>query len=159
MIETWEFNLIIYIIFMIIFTQFYKIAAVNGKNDGALTILIQVLSGILGLIWIPFFKIQFPSNIITWGFLLISIVFYAIADRLNTTARRGLGASEFSILGQLVNVFTIIFGVIFFKEEVLLKKVIGTVLIIAGNIFVLFEKGKLQWNKYTIFSISRRQYL
>lgn len=153
MINTWEFNLIIYIIFMIIFTQFYKLAANKGKSDGALTILIQVLSGIFGLIWIPFFKMQFSSNYITWGFLLISIVFYAIADRLNTTARRGLGASEFSILGQLVNVFTIVFGVVFFKEEVLLKKVIGTILILTGNVFVLFEKGKFKWNKYTIFSI------
>lgn len=153
MINTWEFNIIIYIIFMIIFTQFYKIAANKGNSDGALTILIQVLSGIFGLIWIPFFKMQIPSNYITWVFLLISIVFYAIADRMNTTARRGLGASEFSILGQLVNVFTIVFGILFFKEKVIIKKVIGSILILFGNVFVLFKKGKFQWNKYTIFSI------
>lgn len=153
MVNTWEFNIILYIIIFIVFTQFYKLAASKGKNDGALTILIQVLSGIFGLIWIPFFKMQFPSNLATWGLLLISIVFYAIADRLNTTARRGLEASEFSILGQLVNVFTIIFGILFFKEQILLKKVIGTILILMGNVFVLFEKGKFQWNKYTIFSL------
>ena len=94
MVNTWEFNIILYIIIFIVFTQFYKLAASKGKNDGALTILIQVLSGILGLIWIPFFK-----------------------------------------------------------EQILLKKVIGTILILMGNVFVLFEKGKFQWNKYTIFSL------
>jgi len=56
----------------------------------------------------------------------------------------------------------VIFGFIFFKEEFFISKLIGTVLIILGNICVLYNGKKIKLNKYiwlamiasTIFAIS-----
>lgn len=153
MINTWYFNLIAYLIICILFTQMYKVATKNSKNDGALTILLQILGGICVLLFVPFFKLQFPTEISTYIFLGIAIVFYAIADRVNTTARRGLEVSLYSILGQLSTVFVIVWGILFFKEEIIIKKLIGAILILTGNIIVLFKKGKFEWNKYILFSL------
>jgi len=153
MLNTWYFNLIAYLVIYILFTQMYKIATKNSKNDGALTILLQLLGGLCVLIFVPFFKIQFPMNISTYIFLGIAIIFYAIADRVNTTARRGLQVSLYSILGQLSTVFVIIWGILFFKEEIILKKLLGAALILYGNIMVLYKKGKFEWNKYILFSL------
>ena len=153
MINTWYFNLIAYLIIYILFTQMYKVATKNSKNDGALTILLQILGGICVLLFVPFFKLQFPTEISTYIFLGIAIVFYAIADRVNTTARRGLEVSLYSILGQLSTVFVIVWGILFFKEEIIIKKLIGAILILTGNIIVLFKKGKFEWNKYILFSL------
>lgn len=107
MINTWWFNIIAYLILYIIFTQFYKIATKNSKNDGALTILLQLLGGLFVLIFMPFFKVTFPKQINAYLFLGLACIFYAIADRVNTTARRGLEVSVYSILGQLSTVFVI----------------------------------------------------
>ena len=73
----------------------------------------------------------------------IACIFYAIADRINTTARRGLEVSIYSILGQLSTVFLILWGIIFFKETIVLKKIIGALLILMGNILVIYKKVNL----------------
>lgn len=153
MINTWWFNLVVYIILYICFTQSYKFATQKSKDDGALTILLQFCSGIVSFILIPFFKIQFPSAISTYLLLFASCIFYAIADRVNTTARRGLEVSVYSILSQFSTVFVIAWGIIFFKEGIVLQKLLGALLIIIGNIFVLYKKGKFEWNRYVLFSL------
>lgn len=153
MLNTWYFNLIIYLVLYILFTQMYKMATKSSKNDGALTILLQLLGGIFVLVFMPFFKMQFPTNLSTYIFLGIAIIFYAIADRVNTTARRGLEVSVYSILGQLSTVFVIVWGLLFFKEEIIIKKLFGAFLILLGNVIVLYKKGKFEWNKYIFFSL------
>lgn len=122
MINTWWFSILLYWVFTILFTQFYKISTQSSKNDGSLTVLLQLLGGIIVLIFIPFFGIQFPNKIETYIFLAIACIFYAIADRVNTSARRGLEVSVYSILNQLSTVFVITWGIIFFKEAIVLKK-------------------------------------
>ena len=153
MLNTWWFNLIVYLVFYIVFTQSYKVATRSSKNDGALTTLLQFLGGLIVLLFVPLFKIQFPDDIRTYIFLIIACIFYAIADRVNTTARRGLDVSTFSILGQLTTVFLIIWGIVFFKEEIVLKKIIGAILILIGNVMVLYKKGKFELNKYVVYGV------
>lgn len=153
MLNTWQFNIIVYLVLFTIFTQFYKVATKSSKNDGALTILLQFLSGIMVLIFVPLFKIQIPTNVKTYIFLAISCVFYAVADRVNTTARRGLDVSVYSILGQLSTVFIIVWGILFLKEKIIFNKLLGAILILFGNVSVLYKKGKFEWNKYVLFSL------
>ena len=73
MINTWWFNIILYLILYIVFTQAYKVATKSSKNDGALTILLQFLGGIIVLILVPFFKFQFPNDIKTYILLAFII--------------------------------------------------------------------------------------
>ena len=153
MLDTWWFNLIAYLIVVVIFGQSYKIATKSCKKDGALTILLQFLSGALTLVLAPFYAFQFPSEPTVYIFLALACIFYAASDRINTTARRGLESSVFSILEQLSTVFVITWGILFFKEAVVLKKILGALLIIAGNVFVIYRKGKFKLNKYIILSI------
>ena len=143
MINTWWFNIIAYLLLYTIFTQFYKFATSNSKNDGALTILLQLLGGGFVLVLMPLFKFSFPAQINTYLFLGVACIFYAIADRVNTTARRGLEVSIYSILGQLSTVFVIAWGIIFFKEEIIIKKFLGALLILVGNVLVLYKKKKI----------------
>ena len=153
MINTWWFNIIIYLILYVVFTQSYKLATKSSKHDGALTVLLQFLGGLTVLLFIPSFKIQFPTNIKTYILLLIACAFYAINDRINTTTRKGLEVSTHSMLSQLSTVFIITWGILFFKEPVVIKKIIGGLLIVAGNIFVLYKKGKFEFNKYVLLSL------
>lgn len=153
MLNTWWFNLLVHITLSVMYSQLYKIITRKSKNDGALTVLLQFLGGLFVLILIPFFKFQFPTQIKVYIFLLIACIFYAITDRVNTTARRGLDVSTFNILYQLSTVLIIVYGIVFFKEEIVIKKILGAFLILLGNVVVLFKKGKFKFNKYVIFSI------
>lgn len=149
----WFLFVLLYIILAVIFTQFYKITTKSSKDPGALTVILQVLSGIVALLLCPFFKFSFPTDWRIYLFLGIACCFYAISDRINTTVRGGIEASTFSIIKQLSTVFMIIAGLLFFKEKFVLKKIIGAILILLSNVIIFYKKGNQKFNKYILLAI------
>lgn len=152
MFNNWKFWVILYLISAVIFAQTFKKANRKMKNAGLLTILLEVFTALFAILFIPFFTIKFSHDINIYLTLLVVTIIYAMTDRLNIEARYGLDPSVFSMLKQLSTVFLIIFGFIFLKEEIVLKKVIGSILIIISNVMLAFDKGKFKLNKYFIMS-------
>ncbi len=146
--NNWVFYAILYIVLSTIFTQFYKISTKNLNNAGALTVVLEIIGVIAALLICPFFEIKFPSDIKVYAFLGLSIIFYAITDRVNTTVRSGIEASTFSMLKQLSTTFMILAGIILAKEDFILHKFIGAMLIIFSNVFIFYKKGKFKLNRY-----------
>lgn len=146
--NNWVFYAILYIVLSTIFTQFYKISTKNLNNAGALTVVLEIIGVIAALLICPFFEIKFPSDIKVYAFLGLSIIFYAITDRVNTTVRSGIEASTFSMLKQLSTTFMILAGIILAKEDFILHKFIGAMLIIFSNVFIFYKKGEFKLNRY-----------
>ena len=153
MLNNWKFYIITYLIISVLFNQTYKIVTKSIKNDGAMTILIQLIASIICVIMIPLFKIKFPNDYKVYIFLFIAIVFYTLNDRLGTTARKGLESSTYIILKQLSPAFMILMGILFFKEPFVLNKILGTLLILYSNILVFYNRRNFKFNKYLIFGI------
>ena len=149
----WILFVILYIIAAVIFTQFIKVSTETSKNHGALVILLQFIAGLSSLLFAPFFSFTFPTDWRVYFFLGIACIFYALADRMNTTVRSGVEASTFSIIKQLSTVIMIIGGLLFLKEPFVLKKIIGAGLIIFSNILVFYKKGKQKLDKYVMLGI------
>lgn len=152
-LNSWLLYVIGYLVFATVFTQFFKIATKTLKKAGALTILLQMTAGVVALLLCPLFEFKFPTNISVYIMLAISIVFYAITDRVNTTVRSGIEASTFSMLKQLSTTFMIFAGLVFFKEEFVLTKFIGAMLIIFSNVLIFYKKGKFEFNKYLLLGV------
>ncbi len=150
--NNWKFWVILYLISAVIFAQTFKKSNRNMKNAGSLTILLEVFTALFAILFIPFFTIKFSQDINIYLTLLVVTIIYAMTDRLNIEARYGLDPSVFSMLKQLSTVFLIILGFIFLKEEIVLKKVVGSTLIIISNVMLAFDKGKFKLNKYFIMS-------
>lgn len=148
LLNHWILYVILYIILSTIFTQFYKIATQNLKNAGALTVILEIIGVITALLICPFFNLTFPTNFEVWIFLGLSIIFYAITDRVNTTVRSGIEASTFSILKQLSTTFLTLAGFLFLNEEFIFHKFLGAMLIILSNIFIFYKKGEFKMNRY-----------
>ncbi len=153
LLNTWQFNVVLYLFCIVSFFQFYKLAVQHTKNEGAATLVLQLIAGFSILPFIPFFPFQVPTEPRVWLMLIIAAVFYAIVDRLGTTTRKHLEVSIMSILAQMGNVFLIIYGFTLFKEPIILTKVLGAFLILFGNIFLQFKKGAFEINKYVILSV------
>lgn len=152
-LNNWLLYVLLYLVLATTFTQFYKIATKTLKRAGALTVLLQMTAGLTALILCPFFEFKFPTDISVYIMLGISIIFYAISDRMNTTVRSGIEASTYSMLKQLSTTFMIFAGLIFFKEEFVLTKFIGAMLIIFSNVIIFYKKGKFEFNKYILLGI------
>lgn len=146
--NSWVTFVFLYLILATIFDQTYKIATKKMIKSGALTVLLELLASVLVLILFPFFEIKFPTDIKVYLFLGLSIIFYAVSDRLNTDVRKGVEASTFSIMKQLSTVFMTFSGFLFFKEQFIISKFIGAVLIILSNIIIFYRKGDGKFNKY-----------
>lgn len=151
--NTWHFNLFGYLVANVLFFQFYKVAVKQAHHDGAATILLQMVAGTSILLLVPFMPFVFPDNPLTYVLFITACIFYAINDRIQTTARKHLEVSVFSILNQFLNIFLILYGFIIFQEAVTTAKIIGALCIIAGNIFLFYKKGKFSVNKYSVLSI------
>ena len=149
----WIIFVCIYLVFGIVFDQFYKIATKTLTKPGALTALLQAIGALTVLLISPLFEIKFPTDIKVYIFLGLAIIFYSISDRLNTTVRSGIEASTFSIIKQLSTVFMIFTGLVFLKEPFILNKFIGAILIIVSNILIFYKKGEGKPNKYIILGI------
>lgn len=149
----WLIWVILYLIFYVIFNQGYKVATKSLTKPGSLTILLEVIASVIILLLIPFFEFKIPVDSKVYIFLGLSIIFYTISDRLNTTVRSGIEASTFSVINQLSTVFMIVTGVLFFKEPFVLNKFIGAMLIVFSNILIFFKKGNGKPNKYVILGI------
>ena len=151
-LNSWKFWVMLYLVSAVVFAQASKKANRNMKSAGALTILLEVFTAFFALFFIPFFDFTWPTDTSVYLTLLAVVSIYAITDRLNIEARYGLDPSVFSMLKQLSTVFLIILGFIFLKEQIVLKKIIGSVIIIFANVLLAFNKGKIKFNKY--FSMS-----
>ena len=152
-LNNWLLYVLLYLVLATAFTQFYKVATKTLKRTGALTVLLQMLAGLTALILCPFFEFKFPTEVSFYIMLGIAIIFYAISDRINTTVSSGIEASTFSMLKQLSTTFMIFAGLIFFKEEFILTKFIGAMLIIFSNVLIFYKKGKFEFNKYILLGI------
>lgn len=150
--DDWKFWTVLYLICSITFAQTFKKANRNAKDLGNLTILLEIFTALFAIIFIPFFAINFPTDIETYLHLLIVVILYAFVDRLNVEARYGIDPSVFSMLKQLSTVFLMIFGFIFLKEEPVITRIVGAIIIISANILLSIDKGKIKINKYFIMS-------
>lgn len=153
LVNNWLLYVILYLIVKTVFIQFYKMSTQKMQKAGALTVLLEMAGGLVALVLCPFFVIKFPTDIGIYIMLGISIICYAVKDRLDTKVLSGIEASTFNILQQLSTTFMILAGLIIFKEEFILAKFIGAMLIIFSNVLVFYEKGKFELNQYVILGI------
>lgn len=145
---------ICYLVFALIFSQGFKKVNRTMKNASALTILLELFTGLFAIIMSIFFKYTFPSDIKVYIILFVVTIIYAVTDRLNIEARYGLSPSNFSMLKQLSTVFLVIFGLVFLKEQLVFKKILGAIIIVVSNVMLAVNKdGKFEFNKYFIFCL------
>lgn len=145
---------ICYLVFALIFSQGFKKVNRTMKNASALTVLLELFTGLFAIVMSIFFKYTFPSDIKVYITLFVVTIIYAVTDRLNIEARYGLSPSNFSMLKQLSTVFLVIFGLVFLREQLAFKKIFGAIIIVVSNVMLAVNKdGKFEFNKYFIFCL------
>lgn len=147
-LSSWQFYLVGYLVFIIIFFQAYKLAVKNAKSDGAATITLQLIAASTTAVLIPLFIWQLPNTWIPLGLVIAASIFYALYDRFQTTVRKNLEVSAVSIVNQLTNVAVILSGIVIFNEAPTLYNLLGATLILFGNILLFFKKGRFEVNKH-----------
>ncbi len=147
-LNTWQFNTAAYLLATVCFYFSYKVAVQKTSKDAAATILIQVIAGFSILVLVPFFPWTVSSEPFTYVLLFAACLFFALSDRLQTTARKHLEVSIYAVIEQLMTIFLVMYGFTIFQEQPTIEKICGIVLILAGNILIHFKRQSLRFNKY-----------
>ncbi|MDO5555633.1 MAG: EamA family transporter [Clostridia bacterium] len=152
-LNSWVTFIVLYLVFEVLYNQNYKRATKDSRQNGALTVLLELIGGTTVLVLCPFMGFSFPTDYKIWIFLGLAIIFYAIAGRLNTNVMKGVEVSTYCILRQIPTVFTTIGGVLFFGEDFIATRFIGAGLIILSNVIIFFKKGDFSINKYLLIGL------
>ncbi len=152
-VNTWQFNIIAYLVVVVIFSQSYKLAVRNAKDDTAATVLLQIIAGAVALLLIPLFSFRVAGSWHWWLLLVAACLFYAVSDRLQTTNRKHLEVSLFSIIQQFTTVMLVFYGVVIYNNHLGWAGLGGVVLVIMANVLVLLKRGQMQLNKYIGLSL------
>lgn len=140
-----------YLLFSMLFNQYYRQATKKMDKASSLTVLISLVGFTLAIFLFPF-KGSFPTSKLVYLCFFISLVFTCLQNRLSTQARSMMEASTYCVLKQITPVFMIIVGFVFLKEELNLTKIIGVVLIISSNI-LLFYPFKTTTKKAILYGV------
>lgn len=152
-VNTWQFNVIAFLFVVTVYTQYYKIIVNNVKREAISLVILQLIGGISILALVPFFEVKFSTDIKTYALLFIAIIFYTLNDRIHVTTRKNLDVSVSSILGQLSKIFLILYGIFVFKQDIVISKLFGGLLIFSGIATLLYRKSKFNFNKYVLLAI------
>ncbi len=153
MFQNWIFLVVVHLVLATVYNQTYKALTSQMLQPGPLTVLIELTAGLVCLLALPFFDMQWPTEPSVYFFLILACVFYALNDRLCTTVRKGMDTSVFTIIKQFSTVFMIFAGIFFFKEEVVFTKLLGAFLIVFSNVLVFFDKGKIRFDRYIVLGL------
>ena len=153
-IELWQLYTFGAIISLVLFAQFFKLAVQNSKSDASSAILAQGIGAISAFLFIPFFELKFSDNWTHYGLFFLAVIFYALADRIQTTVRKHLEVSVVSIVSQVSTIFMLFYGVLLYQEPIGSNQIIGGGLIILANVFVVYKSSAIKFNRYFWLALS-----
>lgn len=151
--NTWQFNLVMYLIAIVVFFQFNRLAVKQAHDNAAATLILLLIAAVAIVPFVPLESIRFADSWLSYLLIIVASVFYAINDRLQTPIRKNLDVSIFSVTNQLVYVVMIAIGLTVFGESFVPLQILGALLIIAANV-LMFSKGrKFKPTRYFWYSV------
>ncbi len=146
--QYWQVNLVLAIITMVGFNQFYRITARKAKDTASMFIIIFLIMSSIFALMIPFDKFRISMDWRIYGLLFVTIILYTINDRIKALAYKHLDVSVISVLTQLSKVVMFLYGIFIFKEVLMLRNIIGAIFIFSSVVIFFYKKNIFQINKY-----------
>ncbi len=153
----WLVWAIIAITLLIGFYLSYRITLLKTKYDFTPPIIFQFLGALMIIPLSLLFKEPFPFfsfrnglhvNYYTLGIFMLSGIFYAIHDRTQATVRKNVDVAIAGTIDLSVHIFLILFGLLLFREKLILHKILGIILVLIANFNVTYDFNKHKLNKY-----------
>lgn len=131
----------------------YMLCNIDNSTSNIKTLLVfsSLIAGVvLSPIWLLINKFQIQINITSLVFVFVSAVLYVLATFFYFKALEKNDASIVVVMFQLIPVFSYIMSLIFFKENLTMQQIIGSIVIILSAIIISYDfeeksnKGKFK---------------
>lgn len=130
-----------------------KVLSINSDNPRAFSVIFGLSAAICSLLLFtiePFSMrpVEIPLLLLT----IISTILYAIYDRTQFYARKYLEASRISVIWKLSTFVSVLIAILFLKEDITIIKICAVLLILLGNILVLYNNKRVATDRGLVFA-------
>ncbi len=147
------FYLIGALVLRVTFAQLGRSFFGGSDNEKVLVSIAELFAGLVAFTTAIFMDMRFPSDWRIYATLGLACVLYALNDSLGATTKKYLEVSVLAVIWQLSSVFLVVIGFVIFRDTYMIEKILGTILIIIGNIILVFKKNKFEVNRYILLAI------
>lgn len=135
----------------------------SGHSVKTLLVFSTLIAGIvLSPIWLIISKFSVSISLVSLICVILSSFIYIFAIYFYFKALEKNDASIVAVMFQLIPVFSYILGLIFFKENLTIKQIIGSIIIILSAILISFDfeesKSKGKWKALILMALSSLSY-
>ena len=121
-----------------LFTFIGKLSVNKTKYPDAVTVLYQLIAGVVSLVFIFQDGMRFQDvSPLSWILLLVSTILYGLGNIYSFRSAKVLDVSLTSIIGQMALLFGFIGSLLVFRESVTANKIFGVLFILLGNVIVM----------------------
>ena len=120
----------------------------SGSNVKTLLVFSTLVAGlVISPIWLWISKFQINISLPSLVAIFLAAILYILSIYFYFKALEKNDASIVVVMSQLIPVFSYIFALIFFKETLEVKEIIGALIIISSAILISFDFSKSSKNK------------
>jgi drug/metabolite transporter (DMT)-like permease len=125
-----------------------RVISVNSTHPRAYSVIFGLSSSVcvLFLFLIEPFSFR-PVSGVVLGLTVISTICYGLGDRLTFTISKSIEASLLTIIDKLTPIVTFVASLIFLGEGFTLRKLVAVILILLGNLLVVYKSTVIKFDK------------
>ncbi len=135
-------------LFFAIFALLSRVISVDSKNPRAYSVMFGVSSALFSLLLFTLEPFSFKP--VSWLVLILTLVAticYGLSDRLLFTVSKSIEASFLTIIDKLTPAVTFVASCIFLGESFTLQKVVAVMLILLGNLLIVYKGTTIKFDK------------
>ena len=129
-----------------------KQLAAENYHPATFVLLVSAVSTLLS-IPLLLYQLKISSSIVYWILTIGSVGAYGLGNLFSYKAYRTSDASVVGLINRLSIVVAAIFGIALLKELYTLTSYIALLLIFAGSVLIVFEKGTIRINAGVMYAV------
>lgn len=124
-----------------------RVISINSTHPRVYSVIFGLSSSVCTLFLFLVEPFSFrPVSIVVLLLTVVSTICYGLGDRLAFTVSKSIEASLLTIIDKLTPVVTFVASLIFLGESFTLKKLVAVVLILLGNLIVVYKSTIIKFD-------------
>ena len=150
---TWLLFTLMFVVCQVAFLMLFKHISRDTKSTGALVVAVQIIAAVSVLVLMPAFPIKFSTYWLTYVLMAVAYILYAVHDRVDAVTRKNLDISVDTTIQQVYRLLFLATGILFLHRSFRWLALVGALIIVGANMFLMFDKGKFRLNRYVFLKL------
>lgn len=151
---SWQLLVILYLVFYAAFNILSRLLLQHTRYENAYTMIWQFFLGLTAVCFLPFQHPTFAFPFVVFLFIICNGLLYNLVNVFRFKAYKYEEASALAPIFTTMNLFTVLFSIIFFRSPISLATIAGIIIITFAAVIAVSSKHKIVLSKGILFAIA-----